>query len=159
MYGLVPEKEWRKLHNYGNVRDVIRNSVNQFIDRLVPLINRDSDEPFYASLDTSDPNKMLFKSCFGVGRLIFEYSMGGSDIEGKLVFERQTLNATDELEWEPTLAIQFPVYENPYVLNTNDSKEALPLDMIRHNGAFDNYCFAFFRSMLCTQINGAPRKT
>lgn len=158
MYGLVPENDWRKLHNFEQFHDAIRKSVDQFISRLEPLINCKPENPFRTSLDTSDPNKMLFSSCFGIGRLVFNFSSGESEIEGKLIFERQIFNSTDEPNWEPTLAIQFPAYENPYIFTTDDCKEALPLDRIRISGAFDNYCFAFFRSMLYTQIEGKPQK-
>lgn len=84
MFGLINEKEWSGLHNFANVKDSIRSRVKSVLDRIEAYSDSDQmKEHFQVNVDRSHSETVSFESCFGIGRLVFCYSIQGEAVLGR----------------------------------------------------------------------------
>lgn len=153
MNSFVSQKELAKLSNIKQSEATIRNHLTQFIEIFQKVCTtHKTAQTLGANLAQGDNDNWAFESNYGIGRLVFKFDLSHSELEGKLIFQHQTLNEKYEGVWVPKLAVYFTnSMETMYFLDSDGKKQIVSLDTEHHQDIY-SMCRDFISSLVYIQI-------
>ncbi|HBP28425.1 MAG TPA: hypothetical protein DD666_03290, partial [Advenella kashmirensis] len=132
MNSFISQNELAKLGNIKQSEETIRGHLIQFIEIFKKICTtHKTAQTLGANLAENDNDNWTFESNYGSGRLVFKFDLSHSELEGKLIFQHQTLNEKYEGVWVPKLAVYFTnSMETMYFLDSSGKKQTVSLDTV-----------------------------